>query len=140
MELSNQKGFSLVEILVVVVIIGIIAAMAVPSLRKSVLAAENSNAFASLKTIASAQMSYYSTNKRFARLDELNGSQFGGLGQVSGTTMLRSGYTFQLAPNPSPTDADLAAGYTIEASRPAVDGVPYLIRVDQSGSVAQIFP
>ena len=68
---KNEKGFSLVELLLVVVIIGLIASMAIPYLQKAVGRAENGNAYASLKTLTKAQLDYFATNGRYARLDEL---------------------------------------------------------------------
>ncbi len=60
--MKNQKGFSLVELLVVVIIIAIIAAIAIPSLLASRRAANEASAISSLRTIHSAQATYFSTN------------------------------------------------------------------------------
>ena len=59
MRNSTEKGFSLVELLCVVVIVGVIAAIAVPALRKGIRAAENGAVFATMRTIASTQVNYY---------------------------------------------------------------------------------
>lgn len=137
MNSRDERGFSLIELLLVVVIIGVVAALAIPAFQRGIIAAENRSVHATMKTMSSSQAMFFSQNQRFARLDELNSLNSNGLGTIAAPRMYRNNFTFEMSPV-NPTDAELREGYSIAAFRSA-GGVTYRFELTNDG-VKRVLP
>ena len=140
MKKRSERGFSIIELLIVVLIVGIIASLAVPHLQKGIRAAENGNMFATLRTIGSTQVSFYAQNSRFGRLSEINNVLSSSLGTMVGNELDRGKFALTMTPA-APSDTELKQGYTITATRNvASEGVIYVYQLSQTGEIVQILP
>ncbi len=123
----NNRGFSLIELLIVVAIILIIAAIAIPSLLRSRIAANQAAAVGALRTINTVEIAYAST---FNTGYSAHLAYLGGNGNATSTTAClidntlsgtgtadtsnKSGYTFTYAAA-APDASGHINGYTLKA-------------------------
>jgi type IV pilus assembly protein PilE len=118
-----QRGVTLLELMTVVVIIGIIASIAVPSYRNYVLRAQRSDATGALLRVAAAQEKFYLQNNTYGTTAQLT---------ALGVIDTEHGWYTVTISNPS------ATGFTATATAPSaspqyVDSGCRTFTIDQSG-------
>ena len=91
----KNKGFTLIELMIVVAIIAIIAAIAIPNLLRSRLQSNESSAIGNLRTIIGAEVAYHAANSTYtASFADLTGATPSYLDGDWGQP--KSGYNFVL--------------------------------------------
>jgi type IV pilus assembly protein PilA len=134
----DSAAFSLIELLIVIAIILIIAAIAVPNLLKSRIAANQSSAIGSLRTLNESEIAYASSyNTGYSpNLQSLGPGSGGAPGPSaaglidsvlagSGNTSTKNGYTFTYASSPDGTGRYSTYSITAAPNTPGSTGRDY---------------
>jgi prepilin-type N-terminal cleavage/methylation domain-containing protein len=137
----KQKGFSLIELLIVVAIILIIAAIAIPNLLRSKMAANEASAVGSMRTLNTASVTYSTTYGGYPHLL----SNMAPASPATSTSAdlvdsvlaggTKSGYTFTFSAGTTDANGNyLNYSITAAPSSPGVSGQRYFY-TDQSGVI-----
>lgn len=110
-KVRNQKGFTLLELLVVAAIIAIIAAIAIPQLLNARRAAWQSRAKSTLRSIGSSQLAYQNTNnqKFYGTFKALKDDMYIAEGYNLGNMIENYSMSWEIS-NPSTGTGSLGAG------------------------------
>jgi type IV pilus assembly protein PilE len=118
----SQKGFSLIELMIVIAIIGILIAVGVTGWRAAVRSANEAAAVKTLRSIAEQQMLYYNAHQRstFGTFDEMLKENLLDT-RFSGDTPVVDGYVYTM--KVIPKSATAQPGYTVNADPQVTEGV-----------------
>jgi prepilin-type N-terminal cleavage/methylation domain-containing protein len=118
----NQRGFSLIELMIVIAIIGILIAVGVTGYKAAMRAANEAAAVKTLRTIAEQQLLYLNAHQRstFGTFEEMRKENLLD-SRFDGATPVVDGYVYTMKIIPKSTTAQ--AGYTINADPQVADGV-----------------
>ncbi len=89
-------GFTLIELIVVVAMIGVLASIAVPGLQKYVWRAQRNEAYLNLNAIYKAELSYFTDNGRYADTFPVLGFEISGGQLLDPKTIQSKYYTYTL--------------------------------------------
>jgi prepilin-type N-terminal cleavage/methylation domain-containing protein len=119
---NSQRGFSLIELMIVIAIIGILIAVGVTGWKAAVKAANEAAAIKTLRTIAEQQMLYYNAHQRssFGTFDEMLGERLLDT-RFAGTTPVVDGYVYTMRVVPKSTTTQ--AGFAVNSDPQVTDGV-----------------
>ena len=101
--MKRQSGFTLLELMIVLVIVGILASIAIPSYRDSIRKSNRRAAQAVLMDIANRERQYFMANRAFADAAELGYSL---PAEVAGK------YTFTVTPDNAATPPNFVIDFT----------------------------
>jgi type IV pilus assembly protein PilA len=145
----NASGFSLIELMIVIAIILIIAALAIPNLLRARMSANESAAVAALRTVATQEVNYNSAwSSGYSPTLAALGPPAPGVAASPTTSDLvdqvlasgiRGGYQFLYTPL-VPTGSTSPTGFTVSAGpiSPGITGEWYFF-VDQSNTIRQSY-
>jgi prepilin-type N-terminal cleavage/methylation domain-containing protein len=132
-----QAGFSLIELLIAITIIGIMAAVAVPSLLRYLKTGRETAAVQSLKNIHNSQATFQGLRGRFATLKELADNELLDKGYANGTPV--NGYIYKdsdVSPDTYCIHADRASDSTANRDFNITErGTIYYIESPSKGTV-----
>ena len=119
---KNQRGFSLIELMIVIAIIGILIGVGIAGYKSAIKATNEAAAVKTLRSIAEQQMLYFNSHQRnsFGTFEEMRKENLLD-SRFESSTPVVDGYVYTMKVIPKSTSSQ--AGYTINADPQVPTGV-----------------
>src|SRR2546421_9309688 len=115
----SERGFSLIELMIVIAIIGILIGVGIPAWKNSVIAANESGAMRTLNAINAEERTYYIRHSSYGTFDQL--IEAGALDpRFAGENPTINGYTFVIKVTPKASNQP--ASFTVNADPQSAEG------------------
>jgi prepilin-type N-terminal cleavage/methylation domain-containing protein len=131
---DSQRGFSLIELLIVCAIIGIIASIAIVYVLQAKQAANSASAISSLRTIHQSESAYRASLGNYGDMTQLGNS-----GLINDPALRSTGQKSMYQFTVTPDAADATLDYTAEAAPLNVPAVSHYFFINATGVIRKNF-
>lgn len=132
-----EQGFTLIELMIAVVVIGILSAVAIPNYRSYVQKAERTAAKGVMLNISQTEERYYTNNGTYVAVAAAPAATTSGFQNYSGSSVATMKYSISVAAGSiANTSAALTDAYTITGTPVTTDALCGILKLDSTGAKA----